>query len=270
MNKKILFGVILSLTFLSCTKLSESKKTLLGNSSDKMSARISVVTNNMQNKDGAFSGTASVQAIFKDDLNINDFKIDNYSVTQRPSGMFFTSSSIDNEINSKMSSFYGNPMKIRLNGIELTNLPKNPFANVVKIDKSLSNWQISKSKGLTLNWTVQRQSSGNSNSIITTSSNSSNNLGPIEIVRQVENAITVIALVPGDLLNTTGTSKYWVVPPHITSFKIDPSVLSSFGLGETIDISIGSGTNLLYYLNGNPIDLLSLNTTFLPGFSVIN
>lgn len=269
MNKRKLLGIILPFLFLSCTKLSDNKNFLLGNTSDKMSARISVVTNNMQNKDGAFTGTASVQAIFKDDLNINDFRISDYSVNKKPSGMFFTSTSLDKELNKRISSFYGNPIKIRLNGVELSSLPKNPYANVVTIDNNLSTWQISKKKGLTLNWTVQRQSS-NSNSVNTASTTSSNNLGPIEIVRQVENAVTVIALVPGDLLHTTGTSMYWVVPPNINSFTIDPSVLSAFGIGETIDISIGSGTNFLQYLNGSPIDILSINTTFLPGFSVIN
>jgi hypothetical protein len=268
MNKLILLNIVFCFFLFSCKKINDNTNPLLGNSGDKMSGRISSVTNNMQTKYGTFSSSASIQGIFKDELKINGFQIDDYGVKKSPSGMFISTTSADSTFEKKFETFYGNPLKLTLNNVNLSNLPYNPYANVVTIDKNIEKWEISKNNGLKLTWAVKNLKSIQS---ITRATNTAPfSLQPLDIIQQVPGAVTVVALVPGDLLHSTGKSMYWVVGPDVTSFTIDPSFLSGFSLGETIDISIGSGTNMVFYLNGNPIDILSLNTTYLPGFSVIN
>lgn len=73
---------------MSCKK-TEITNPLLGNQSDKMSGRIATVTDNMQTKYGTFKGTASVQGVFKADLNIKSFKIGGFEIEKKTNGDVF-------------------------------------------------------------------------------------------------------------------------------------------------------------------------------------
>ena len=269
MKNFIILLTISTATLLSCKK-TEITNPLLGNQSDKMSGRIGTVTDNMQTKYGTFTGTASVQGIFKADLNINSFKIGGFEIEKKPTGMFFNSTSGDKNFEQKFATFYGNPMQITLNGFQIKDMPAVPFANVITLNEELEKWKISKVKGITLNWTVRNLLGDQGNiSNINPASNVLNQ-STLDLPSQVSGAVTVVAMIPSDLQHTTGVSKYWIVSPNATTFTIAPSELSKFSPGENIDITIGTGTNSTYYLNKSPIDMLSINSTNLPNIEIIN
>lgn len=271
MNKIITLVLAVSTMYLiSCNKRDELTNPLLGNATDKMQGRIATVTNNMQTKYGSFAGSATVEGTFSKNLNVENLKIGDYNIEKKPTGMFFNSTSEDQNFEKKFISFYGLPQEFSINGEGLSKLPAVPYANFVTLNNGLENWKVSKSKGITISWKIRNLNDNQINYTNVVNSGNILNPSPIDIPEQVPGSVTVVAIIPASLLNTTGVSKYFIVDANATSFTINPSELSNFTIGENIDIMIGSGTDMTYYVNGIPIDILSINTTNLPALEIVN
>lgn len=270
--KKLFLVLIITINIIACKK--QDKNPLLEKDTDEMDGRISLVTNNMQTKYGTFSSSASLQANFKEKLNVNEMAIEDFTLTKHPTGMFYNSTSTNNQLEQKYPSYYGKGLTIKLNEKESFISSKVPYANYVTIDSELSEWKISKSKGITIKWKLRSLTSNfisNTSQVNSTGTiaNAIMEIDPIDIPTQVDGSRTVVSIVPDDLQNTTGTSLYWLVDQNAQSFTIDPSVLTQYGINETITISISSGTEDTYYISGDPIYLLALNITSLPSIQVI-
>ncbi len=260
--EKITFYYYINFIFsmVSCKKSDKNPSAEI--STDQMDGRISTITDNTQTKYGTFASSASIQGTFKNTLNISSLIVGGYQVIKTTTGMYYGQTSVDSSLENKFASFYGKSPKIELNGIKILNIPALPFANVVDINNDLKNWKISKSKGLTLYWKVR--------SLVKKSvANGRLGIDSMSLPQQVPGSKTVVAILPDDLRNTTAKSLYWVVDDNTQTFNISPSALAAYSINEKVNITISTGTDFINNNNGKKIEILSLNSTFLPSIEVI-
>lgn len=267
-NVYIVFTVVLLISTMSCKK---NNKDLSTPETDKMDGRISVVTSNLQTKYGGFTSSATVQGVFKPRTNINSFAIGDYNVERKETTMFFGATSMDPVLSKMFPSLYGKVLHIKLNGKEITNGHAVPYANAVIFEGGLLNWTISKSRGITINWTKHGYLSNSSASSSGVSARINNSIDPIVLPPDpnLDNEATVVAIIPDELQYTTGTSQYWVVPEGATTFTFDPNVLSMYSPYETLTISVTTGANLVVDTNNTITDIVYLNSTILPSIQVL-
>ena len=260
-------SLIFLILITSCKKIDQSSTAV----TDIMAGRVASVTDNMQTKYGIFSGSATIQGVFRPSLNTKSFKIGDYIVGKTLTGMYYGETGSDLRLAEKFISLYGKSLTVEINGEKIPNIPAVPYANYMTLNKDLENWTISKTKGLTLEWKVRNLIVANNGSGASGTPQVSYmmNIDSTNLAQQVPNSKTTISIIPDHLQNSGAKSLYFIVDENAKSFTINPSALSAFKNNEEVNISICSSTELVYNSNGNKIDILSMNTTYLPNLVVV-
>ncbi len=259
MKKKSL-NLVLSAVVFVCLLSSCNKDN--NNSASQVIGNVALISSNMQNSAGAFSSIFHIEGKFPDAMGVKTLSVNGVSINRESSGLYYKSSTIDTSLNKMYTSFFGNTSTFNINGNAVKAKLNSPTPLVVDV-KQLSSWTINKITGLTLRWT-----GGFSNSSATSTNPSKVHVMGGSPATDSYIGATVFAIVPSNLQTTTGTSQYVILDSTSSFITITPAMLGSYSSGESLDFYIGTGEQVSDAINGQPLNLLSVNITYLPQVTV--